>query len=130
MRVLKRLVHYAKHREVAEGEGSYCKEAAHIKPDRYNRKAMREETVRATDLLSKEEFLKLVDAVARVSRYPARDRALLYVMYEFASRPSELLNMRIGDIVFHEGYVEITTKGKTGKDTHTCALIQCIKGLV
>ncbi|MEM4275849.1 MAG: hypothetical protein QXK74_07765 [Candidatus Nitrosocaldaceae archaeon] len=80
LRTLKRLVHYAKHKEIAEGEGNYCEEVAHIKPDRYKRKAMREDKVRATDLLTREEFLKLIEAVPRISRYPARDRALLYVM--------------------------------------------------
>ncbi|MEM1959682.1 MAG: site-specific integrase [Candidatus Nitrosocaldus sp.] len=122
LRTLKRLVHYAKHKEIAEGEGNYCKEVAHIKPDRYNRRAMKEDKVRATDLLTREEFLKMVEAVPKVSRYPARDRALLYVMYEFAARPSELLNMRIGNLVFHEGYVEVTTEGKTGVKTLTLVL--------
>ncbi|MEM3092590.1 MAG: site-specific integrase, partial [Candidatus Nitrosocaldus sp.] len=122
LRTLKRLVHYAKHKEIAEGEGNYCKEVAHIKPDRYNRRAMKEDKVRATDLLTREEFLKMVEAVPKVSRYPARDRALLYVMYEFAARPSELLNMRIGNLVFHEGYAEITTEGKTGVKTLTLVL--------
>ncbi|MEM4286070.1 MAG: hypothetical protein QW684_07700, partial [Candidatus Nitrosocaldus sp.] len=108
LRTLKRLVHYSKYKEIAEGEGNYCKEVAHIKPDRYNRRAMKEDKVRATDLLTREEFLKMVEAVPKVSRYPARDRALLYVMYEFAARPSELLNMKVGNLVFHEGYAEIT----------------------
>ncbi|MEM4400653.1 MAG: tyrosine-type recombinase/integrase [Candidatus Nitrosocaldus sp.] len=122
LRTLKRLVHYAKHKEIAEGEGNYCKEVAHIKPDRYNRRAMKEDKVRATDLLTREEFLKMVEAVPKVSRYPARDRALLYVMYEFAARPSELLNMKVGNLRFYEGYAEITTEGKTGVKTLTLVL--------
>ncbi|MEM4611671.1 MAG: site-specific integrase [Candidatus Nitrosocaldus sp.] len=122
LRTLKRLVHYSKYKEIAEGEGNYCKEVAHIKPDRYNRRAMKEDKVRATDLLTREEFLRMVEAVAKVSRYPARDRALLYVMYEFAARPSELLNMKVGNLVFHEGYAEITTEGKTGVKTLTLVL--------
>ncbi len=84
---------------------------------------MKRESVRATDLLTREEFLRMVEAVAKVSRYPARDRALLYVMYEFAARPSELLNMRVGNLVFHEGYAEVTTEGKTGVKTLTLVLI-------
>ncbi|MEM4611897.1 MAG: tyrosine-type recombinase/integrase, partial [Candidatus Nitrosocaldus sp.] len=122
LRTLKRLVHYSKYKEIAEGEGNYCKEVAHIKPDRYNRRAMKEDKVRATDLLTREEFLRLVEAVPKVSRYPARDRALLYVMYEFAARPSELLNMRISNLRFYEGYAEITTEGKTGVKTLTLVL--------
>ncbi|MEM3103235.1 MAG: site-specific integrase [Candidatus Nitrosocaldus sp.] len=122
LRTLKRLVHYAKHKEIAEGEGNYCKEVEHIHPDRYKSKALKEDKVRATDLLTREEFLRLVEAVPKVSRYPARDRALLYVMYEFAARPSELLNMKVGNLVFHEGYAEITTEGKTGVKTLTLVL--------
>ncbi|MEM4364991.1 MAG: site-specific integrase [Candidatus Nitrosocaldus sp.] len=122
LRTLKRLVHYAKHKEIAEGEGNYCKEVEHIHPDRYKSKALKEDKVRATDLLTREEFLRMVEAVAKVSRYPARDRALLYVMYEFAARPSELLNMKVGNLVFHEGYAEITTEGKTGVKTLTLVL--------
>ena len=122
LRTLKRLVHYSKYKEIAEGEGNYCKEVAHIKPDRYNRRAMKEDKVRATDLLTREEFLKMVEAVPKVSRYPARDRALLYVMYEFAARPSELLNMKVGNLRFYEGYAEITTEGKTGVKTLTLVL--------
>ncbi|MEM4365922.1 MAG: tyrosine-type recombinase/integrase [Candidatus Nitrosocaldus sp.] len=120
---MKRLIHFAKHKEIAQGEGSYCEEVAHIRPDRYKRQAMKRESVRATDLLTREEFLRMVEAVAKVSRYPARDRALLYVMYEFAARPSELLNMRIGNLRFYEGYAEVTTEGKTGVKTLTLVLI-------
>ncbi|MEM4275694.1 MAG: site-specific integrase [Candidatus Nitrosocaldus sp.] len=122
LRTLKRLVHYAKEGEIAEGEGNYCEEVANIKPDRYKRQAMKRETVRVTDLLTKEEFLKLIEAVPRISRYPARDRALLYVMYEFAARPSELLNMRIGNLIFYDGYVEVTSEGKTGVKTLTLVI--------
>jgi integrase len=94
LRTLKRLIHYAKHREIADGNNTkYCYEVEHIHPDRYHRKAVQEEKIKATDLLTKEEFLKMVDKVYAVSRYPKRDKALLYVMYEFASRPSELLNI-------------------------------------
>ncbi|MEM2919418.1 MAG: tyrosine-type recombinase/integrase [Candidatus Nitrosocaldus sp.] len=123
LRTLKRLVHYAKHGEIADGSSvKYCEEVKHIHPERFDKERERRESVKATDLLTREEFLRMVEAVAKVSRYPARDRALLYVMYEFAARPSELLNMRIGNLVFHEGYVEVTTEGKTGVKTLTLVL--------
>ncbi|GIU72787.1 MAG: hypothetical protein KatS3mg003_2266 [Candidatus Nitrosocaldaceae archaeon] len=38
-------------------------------------------------------------------------------MYEFASRPSELLNMKIKGVRFYDNYCEITTHGKTGVKT-------------
>ncbi len=123
LRTLKRLIHYAKHREIADGNNiKYCYEVQHIHPDRYKKKAMKEETVKASDLLTKEEFLMLVDKVPKVSRYPKRDKALLYVMYEFAARPSELLNMRVGGVVFEESCVTITTIGKTGVKTLSLVL--------
>ena len=129
LRVLKRLVHYAKHKEIADGKSiKYCYEVEHIHPDRYKRKAMKEETVKSSDLLTKEEFLRMIDKVAKVSRYPKRDRALLYVMYEYASRPSELLNMRIKGVRFYDNYCEITTEGKTG--VKTLALVLSYKPLL
>jgi site-specific recombinase XerD len=116
-RTLRRLIHYAKYGEIADGNNiKYCYEVEHLHPDRYERRDKRE-VVKANDLLTKEEFLRLVDKVPKVSRYPARDKALLYVMYEFASRPSELLNMKIKGVRFYDNYCEITTHGKTGVKT-------------
>ena len=88
---------------------------------------MKEETVRSSDLLTREEFLKMIDTVPKVSRYPARDRALLYVMYKYAARPSELLNMRVGNVKMYEQYAEVTTTGKTC--TKTLALVLAYNAL-
>jgi len=123
LRTLKRLVHYAKHNTIADGNAiKYCYEVEHIHPDRYAKKANREEKVKATDLITREEFDRMVECIPRVSRYPIRDKAMLYVMYEFAARPGELLNMRLKDVDVKDNYVRITTTGKTGVKTLTLVL--------
>jgi integrase/recombinase XerD len=123
LRALKRLVHYAKHNTIPDGKTvKYCYEVEHIHPDRYKRKADKEEKVKASDLITREEFDKLIECIPKVSRYPTRDKAMLYVMYEFAARPSELLNMRLRDVEVNDNYVRITTTGKTGVKTLTLVL--------
>ncbi len=32
----------------------------------------------------------------------------------FVARPSEILNMHVANVMFHEWYIEVTTNGKTG----------------
>ncbi len=123
LRALKRLVHYAKHNTIADGNAiKYCYEVEHIHPDKYAKKANKEEKVKATDLITREEFDKMIECIPKVSRYPIRDKAMLYVMYEFAARPSELLNMRLKDVDVKDNYVRITTTGKTGVKTLTLVL--------
>jgi len=85
-------------------------------------RANKEEKVKATDLITREEFDRLIEYIPRVSRYPIRDKAMLYVMYEFAARPGELLNMRLKDVEVKDNYVRITTTGKTGVKTLTLVL--------
>ncbi len=83
LRTLKRLVHYAKHNTIADGYAiKYCYKVEHIHPDRYKKRAEKEEKVKATDLITREEFDRMVECIPRVSRYPIRDKAMLYVMYE------------------------------------------------
>ena len=123
LRALKRLVHYAKYNTIADGNTiKYCYEVEHIHPDRYKKRADKEEKVKATDLITREEFDKMIECIPKVSRYPIRDKAMLYVMYEFAARPSELLNMRLKNVEVKENYVRITTTGKTGVKTLTLVL--------
>ncbi len=82
LRTLKKLVHYAKHKEVADSKNiKYCSEVAHIKPDKFRRLADKQDRLKASDLLTHDEFLKLIDTIPKISRYPRRDKALLYVMY-------------------------------------------------
>ncbi len=72
----------------------------HIHPDRYKKRAEKEEEkVKATDLITREEFDRMIECIPKISRYPIRDKAMLYFMYEFAARPSELLKMRLKDLM-------------------------------
>ena len=73
-------------------------------------------TVKETDsrvtpesLLTPEEFTSIVRVT--VNR---RDQAMVYVLFEAALRPGELLTMCIGSVVFKDGYCLITVNGKTG----------------
>jgi len=59
-------------------------------------------------LLSKEEFEAIVKAVEN-----SRDRALVYVIFEAALRPGELLTMTIGSVEFKDKYCLIAVNGKT-----------------
>ena len=61
------------------------------------------------NLLSKEEFKAIVKATEN-----SRDRALVYVLFEAALRPGELLTMTVGSVEFKDKYCLITVNGKTG----------------
>ena len=60
-------------------------------------------------LLSKEEF----EAIVKATENP-RDRALVYVIFEAALRPGELLTMTVGNVNFKDNYCLITVNGKIG----------------
>jgi len=72
---------------------------------------VREKDSRVTpdSLLSKEEF----EAIVKATDNP-RDRALVYVLFEAALRPGELLTMNIGSVEFKNKYCLIAVNGKTG----------------
>ncbi len=61
-------------------------------------------------LLTSEDFVAIIKAT-----HNRRDRALLYVLFEGALRPGELLTMRTSSVEFNdEGYCLISVNGKTG----------------
>jgi len=60
-------------------------------------------------LLKAEDFKALVKAAEN-----SRDKALLYVLFEAALRPGELLKMDVGSVDFKDGYCLISVNGKTG----------------
>ena len=60
-------------------------------------------------LLSKEDF----EAIVKATDNP-RDKALVYVLFEAALRPGELLGMTVGSVEFKDKYCLITVNGKTG----------------
>jgi len=60
-------------------------------------------------LLSKEDF----EAIVKAAENP-RDKALVYVLFEDALRPGELLAMTVGSVEFKDKYCLIAVNGKTG----------------
>jgi integrase len=101
---LKKLVQYAKYGS-CDRDTPYPKEVAWIKAN------AREGGSRTTPeaLLSREDFEAMVKATDN-----ARDRALVYTLFEGALRPGELLGMSVGSVEFKDNYCLITVNGKTG----------------
>jgi len=61
------------------------------------------------DILSVDEVKKII-----VTAKTVRDRAMLSLLYDLGCRPSELLNLRIKDLVFDENGLIVSLDGKTG----------------
>lgn len=66
--------------------------------------------VRASDLLTREDIQKLIEACPTV-----RGRAFLMTLYESGARIGELLNARLGDFEFDANGVLVEIDGKTGR---------------
>ena len=60
-------------------------------------------------LLTQEEFEAIVKAADNT-----RDKAMIYVLFEGALRPGELLSMNVGSVEFRSEYCLVTVNGKTG----------------
>lgn len=109
--VLKRLVHYAKKDTIADaknGTEQYIDEVSWIRPKSYN-KDNNKDKIQPEDLLTTDEINRFIRKARCV-----RDIAMLWVMFEGAFRPGEILNMRVGSVEFRDNYVRIYTHGKTG----------------
>jgi len=102
---LKKLVQYAKTGRTERG-APFPPEVAWLKIT-FKEKNPR---VTADKVLSEQEFAELMSHVNS-----PRDRAMIYVFYEGALRPGELLNMKIGSVQFLDQYCVVTTRGKTGE---------------
>jgi site-specific recombinase XerD/ribosomal protein L40E len=102
--LLRKLVQYAK-------MGSCTKGTALPSEVSWISLAVKDKDSRVTpeSLLTPEDFTAIVKATTN-----KRDRAMVYVLFEAALRPGELLTMQIGSVVFKEEYCLIAAKGKTG----------------
>ena len=102
--VLRKLVQYAKC-------GSCAKGTALPSEVSWVSLTVKEKDSRVTpeSLLTPEEFTAIVRATRN-----KRDRAMVYVLFEAALRPGELLTMRVDSVSFKDGYCLITGNGKTG----------------
>jgi site-specific recombinase XerD len=101
---LRKLVQYAKAGSCAKGtpipsEVSWISLTVKEKDSR----------VTPENLLTHEDFNAIIKATTN-----KRDRAMVYVLFEAALRPGELLTMTTGSVVFKDEYCLITANGKTG----------------
>ncbi len=63
------------------------------------------------DVLSQEEIAKLLDSIDLSQPEGYRNRAIIEMMYGCGLRVSELVELRLSDLFFKEGYVRIVGKG-------------------
>ncbi len=101
---LRKLIQYVK-------EGSCAKDTPMPLEVKWISLTIKEKDPRVTPegLLSPEDFSAIVKATVN-----KRDRAIVFVLFEAALRPGELLTMRIGSVEFKDEYCLITVNGKTG----------------
>jgi len=111
---LRKLVQYAKN-------GSCTRETPLPPEVSWISLTMKEKDPRVTpeNLLTQEDFIAIIKATTN-----KRDRAMVYVLFEAALRPGELLTMHIGSALFKEEYCLITANGKTGIK-HIPLVISC-----
>ncbi|MHA1506705.1 MAG: tyrosine-type recombinase/integrase [Candidatus Asgardarchaeia archaeon] len=76
-----------------------------------------------SQLPTKEEILEMVRAADHV-----RDKAMVYVLYEGALRESELINIKVGDVILDEYGAVINVREKTG--VRTIQLVESVPYLV
>ncbi|WP_445735725.1 site-specific tyrosine recombinase XerD [Mariniflexile sp.] len=63
------------------------------------------------DILSEEEIDKLIEAIDLSKPEGERNRAMLETLYGCGLRVSELINLKISDLFFDEGFIKVTGKG-------------------
>lgn len=63
------------------------------------------------DTLSVEEINQLLQAIDRSTPEGERNRAMLETLYGCGLRVSELLELRLSDLFFNEGFLKVTGKG-------------------
>jgi integrase/recombinase XerD len=63
------------------------------------------------DTLSKEEINLIIDTVDLSSAQGERNRAMLETLYGCGLRVSELTNLKLSDLFFEEGFIQVTGKG-------------------
>ncbi|WP_299779488.1 site-specific tyrosine recombinase XerD [uncultured Formosa sp.] len=63
------------------------------------------------DTLSEEDIDRLIGAIDLSSNEGERNRAMLETLYSCGLRVSELTNLKISDLYFDEGFINVTGKG-------------------
>lgn len=72
--------------------------------------------IRLVDHLSAEECKAILDAPDPTTRLGIRDRAMLHVGVTAGLRVSELLGLRLDQVSFESGYMDLRIRGKGRKD--------------
>ena len=67
------------------------------------------------DTLSTEEIDKLIGAIDLSKPEGERNRAILETLYGCGLRVSELINLRLSDLFFEEGFIKVTGKGSKSR---------------
>ncbi|MBL4710327.1 MAG: site-specific tyrosine recombinase XerD [Flavobacteriales bacterium] len=68
--------------------------------------------VKLPEILAIEEIDQLIGAIDLSSKEGERNRAILETLYSCGLRVSELINLKISNLLFDEGFVRVTGKGK------------------
>lgn len=63
------------------------------------------------DTLSPEEITAMIEAIDLSTPEGERNRAIVETLYGCGLRVSELLNLRLSDLFFEEGFIKVTGKG-------------------
>lgn len=63
------------------------------------------------DFLSLDEINKIIDAIDRSTPEGERNKAMLETLYSCGLRVSELINLKISNILFEQGFVRVVGKG-------------------
>lgn len=63
------------------------------------------------DTLSVDEINELIGAIDLSKRQGERNRAILETLYSCGLRVSELVNLKLSDLFFDEGFIKVTGKG-------------------
>lgn len=63
------------------------------------------------DTLSTEEIDNLIEAIDLSKNEGERNRAILETLYSCGLRVSELVNLKLSDLFFEEGFIKVTGKG-------------------
>ena len=69
-------------------------------------------SLKLPDVLSIEEVNTLINSVKIKDKYGLRNRAMLEFLYSTGARISEMIELRIGDILWKEGLVRLFGKGR------------------
>ena len=63
------------------------------------------------DVLTKEEVIKIIEVVDMSQPTGERNKAIIETLYSCGLRVSELVNLKLSNLFFDEGYIKVTGKG-------------------